>query len=116
MKLRRLSAAIFVLACGLPLAAQAEPAPAGALSLGPAIPVTDLAGERGGNSLTAAQITELSQTASVAGNSVSNSLTGNNLIGHGAFAGSSGIATVIQNSGNNVLIQDAIILNVSLSQ
>ncbi len=38
---------------------------------------------------------------------------GDNLIADGAFANSSGIATVIQNSGNNVVIQDSTIVNVT---
>lgn len=38
---------------------------------------------------------------------------GNNTISDGAFANSSGIATVIQNSGNNVLIQDNTVVNVT---
>jgi hypothetical protein len=40
--------------------------------------------------------------------------TGNNSITEGALAGSSGIPMLIQNSGNNVLIQNATIVNVQL--
>lgn len=45
-------------------------------------------------------------------NQAYNLTTGGNLISEGAFAGSSGFATVIQNSGNNVLIQNSTIVNV----
>lgn len=45
-------------------------------------------------------------------NQAYNLTTGGNLISEGAFAGSSGLATVIQNSGNNVLIQNSTIVNV----
>jgi len=38
--------------------------------------------------------------------------TGGNTIAAGAFANMNGVATVIQNSGNNVLIQNATVLDV----
>jgi hypothetical protein len=50
----------------------------------------------------------------VADNQASNLTTGMNVISEGAFAGSAGLSTVIQNSGNNVLIQNATIVNVQL--
>jgi len=50
----------------------------------------------------------------VTDNQASNLTTGMNVISEGAFAGSSGLPTVIQNSGNNVLIQNATIVNVQL--
>jgi hypothetical protein len=50
----------------------------------------------------------------VADNKASNLTTGMNVISEGAFAGSSGMPTVIQNSGNNVLIQNSTIVNVQL--
>ena len=46
------------------------------------------------------------------GNSAVNSVTGDNVISHGAFANTSGLSTAIQNSGNNVLIQNSTIVNV----
>lgn len=49
-----------------------------------------------------------------AGNSVNNSVTGNNTIASGALMESSGITSVIQNSGNNVLIQNATVVNMSM--
>ncbi|ELL9330601.1 carbon storage regulator [Vibrio fluvialis] len=48
------------------------------------------------------------------GNMVSNSLTGNNILSDGALANSSGINNVIQNSGNNVLIQNSTVVNLTL--
>lgn len=50
----------------------------------------------------------------VADNHASNLSTGMNVISDGAFSGSVGLPTVIQNSGNNVLIQNATIVNVQL--
>lgn len=50
----------------------------------------------------------------VGGNEASNVRTGGNLITAGSFAGASGLATVVQNSGNNVLIQNSTIVNVQV--
>ena len=50
----------------------------------------------------------------VTDNQASNLTTGMNVVSDGAFAGSSGLSTVIQNSGNNVLIQNATIVNVQV--
>ena len=49
----------------------------------------------------------------VSGNSASNIVTGSNSIDTGSFANMSGIPVVIQNTGANVLIQSATIVNVS---
>jgi hypothetical protein len=50
----------------------------------------------------------------VGSNSASNLTTGANTISTGSFAGASGLPVVIQNSGNNVLIQNATIVNVQI--
>lgn len=50
------------------------------------------------------------------GNTAINSVTGDNVISNGAFANSSGLSTAIQNSGNNVLIQNSTIVNVVIEQ
>jgi hypothetical protein len=47
---------------------------------------------------------------------VTDNITGNNIIDGGSFAGSQGFPMVIQNSGNGVLIQNATILNVTIEQ
>ena len=52
----------------------------------------------------------------VSDNQAANLITGGNLVSDGSFAGASGFATVIQNSGNGVLIQNATILNVTIEQ
>ena len=41
-------------------------------------------------------------------------VTGNNGINGNAFAGASGLPIVMQNSGNNVIMQNATILNLTL--
>lgn len=47
-------------------------------------------------------------------NSVVDAITGGNLISEGSLANNAGLSTVIQNSGNNVLIQNALILNIQV--
>ncbi|MDM0016810.1 hypothetical protein [Variovorax saccharolyticus] len=50
-----------------------------------------------------------------AGNSARNVTTGDNTISAGSFANMNGLPTVIQNSGANVLIQNATILNLQMN-
>lgn len=50
----------------------------------------------------------------VSENQASNLTTGSNLITDGSFAGANGLSTVIQNSGNNVLIQNSTIVNLQV--
>ena len=50
----------------------------------------------------------------VADNRAVNVTTGNNAISEGAFANTSGLPMVVQNTGNNVLIQNATIVNVQV--
>ncbi len=47
-------------------------------------------------------------------NSATGTVSGGNIIDGGAFSDSSGLSTIIQNSGNNVLIQSATILNLKI--
>ncbi|PTR33266.1 hypothetical protein C8J98_10323 [Luteibacter sp. OK325] len=42
-------------------------------------------------------------------------LSGNNIVSGSAFGSSAGLPTVIQNSGNNVLIQNATIVNIRMN-
>jgi len=95
-----------------PLASQAkEPrAPAAKLLLAAEpLGASTLADERGGAQLSSANLTGV-----VAGNGAYNTVTGNNTISTGAFANASGLPVVIQNSGNNVLIQNSTIVNVQV--
>jgi hypothetical protein len=69
-----------------------------------------LASQRGGDG--SSNDTQLK--GAVSNNQATNVVTGNNTISDGAFAGAAGISTVIQNSGNNVLIQNATIVNLQL--
>lgn len=55
---------------------------------------------------------DMQLSATVANNSATHVISGNNAIADGAFANMSGLPMVIQNSGSNVLIQNATIINV----
>lgn len=64
---------------------------------------------RGGAELV---VNDMRLHGTVADNAAVNTLSGSNIVSDGAFSSASGLPTVIQNSGNNVLIQNATILNV----
>jgi len=51
-------------------------------------------------------------TGTVSDNSADHVVTGDNIITGGSVAGATGFPTLIQNSGNNVLIQNATVLSV----
>jgi hypothetical protein len=70
-----------------------------------------LGGLRGGTDTT---VNDMRLSGTTAGNSAYNVSTGNNALGSGAFSAMSGIPVVIQNTGANVLIQNAVILNLQL--
>ncbi|WP_299018029.1 carbon storage regulator [uncultured Photobacterium sp.] len=50
----------------------------------------------------------------VAGNGAYNNTTGDNVIDASSFSDSSGVLNVVQNTGNNVLIQNATVVNLTL--
>ena len=90
--------------------ADAPEADAGSALFANAVGAETLATFRGGaqvrNSMTLDGVT--------ADNSARDVTTGTNTIGTGSFANMSGLPIVIQNSGANVLIQNAVILNVQM--
>ncbi|WP_254058567.1 hypothetical protein [Dyella sp. S184] len=55
-------------------------------------------------------------TGAVTGNSATQVVTGANAISADSFSGAAGLSTVIQNTGNNVLIQNGVIVNVQFKQ
>lgn len=93
------------------LAAAQDPASAAAETLFErAVANEYLATQRGG-----AQVMNLMDLdAALHHNSARSNLTGDNTVSSGAFANSSGVVNVVQNSGNNVIIQNATILNLDL--
>lgn len=74
-----------------------------------AVATDKLDGIRGGAEVV---VSDMRLHGTVADNAAINVLSGGNSIADGSFSNASGIPTVIQNTGSNVLIQNATILNV----
>jgi len=74
-----------------------------------AVDSQDLAISRGGAEVT---LSDLKSNGAVHDNQASYLVTGSNFVTDGSFAGAAGFSTVVQNSGNNVLIQNATIINL----
>lgn len=72
----------------------------------------DLAAQRGGSET---HFNQNNANGTVTGNVASQLNTGSNTISESAFSNTNGIPIVIQNSGNNVLIQNSTILNLQLT-
>jgi LysM repeat protein len=90
-----------------PASASVTP-PAKSDPFGVAMNAEQLDGHRGGDALIATN----TLNGRVSDNTANRIVTGQNTITQGSFANASGLPTVIQNSGANVLIQNATILNV----
>ncbi|KFI07983.1 hypothetical protein [Massilia sp. BSC265] len=58
--------------------------------------------------------TEAVLGGTVGNNTAINTVSGNNIIDSGSFANAQGLPMVIQNSGSNVLIQSATVINLRL--
>jgi hypothetical protein len=122
-----LLAATLALAAGARAAAPDSPSPARAQPDQSALPGADaerpasvatapaadqlLETTRGGSERTTINTT---LTGSVDGNTANHVNTGSNLIQQGSFANMAGIPIVVQNTGANVLIQNATTINLQL--
>lgn len=86
------------------------------IMMGDALSEEDLSGERGEGTVLIDDISvnHADLDATSVGNSVVNAVTGDNYIGSTAFNGANGMIGVIQNTGNNVVIQKSTIVNISL--
>jgi hypothetical protein len=103
-------------------AAPDEPAPAERTPAMPAPPADQrlgapaadalLDGARGGTDTTEI---DMHITGSVSGNSATNVSSGANVITNGSFANMAGIPLVVQNTGANVLIQNATVINLRMN-
>lgn len=80
--------------------------------LGHAVSADRLDGYRGGTQDLYQTVNDARLSGTVSDNAAVNVATGSNIVRDGSFANASGIPTVIQNSGANVLIQNATIVNV----
>ena len=76
-----------------------------------AVDTENLAISRGGAEV---NLFDVKSEGLVSNNSASNLSTGSNWVTEGSFAGASGFSTVVQNSGNNVLIQNATVINLQV--
>ena len=84
-------------------------------AFGNALGAEDLEGQRGGADVPAAlPVSTMLTNGAVSDNRAIDVITGSNSIRDGAFANASGLPIVIQNTGANVLIQNATIVNVQL--
>ena len=103
------------LALALPGAVLAQAAPVQIASRTPfddPVAIATLDTQRGG---TQGVSSEMKLSGTTANNSATNVVTGTNAISAGAFANMRGLPVVIQNSGANVLIQNAVILNLQMN-
>lgn len=80
-------------------------------ALGMPVAPEQLASQRGGFDVVQ---NDLQLNGAVANNSAVNVASGHNVITEGSFAHASGFPMVVQNTGSNVLIQNATIINLQL--
>jgi hypothetical protein len=84
-----------------------------ATTLGPPVASDTLAELRGGDDTQILNIIEID--GDVTDNTATNVVTGANNIQNGSFDNASGVLSVVQNTGANVLIQSATIVNVQFT-
>ena len=108
-----LGAALLPLQASAEEAGQAATMRAGEVFGSVAVDSEDLAVSRGGAELDIT-LNDVKTNGAVSNNQASNLTTGSNFVNDGSFAGAAGFSTVVQNSGNNVLIQNATVINVQV--
>ena len=69
---------------------------------------------RGREGFDITNLNNMNVQAILAGNTANNNVTGMNTIDSGAFTNAGGMFSIIQNTGNNVLIQNSTIINVTI--
>lgn len=79
-----------------------------------AVPSEELDNARG-QGVYMTTLNNMNVRATLSGNQAINNVNGDNIIDHGSFAQASGITSVIQNTGNNVIIQDSTIVSVTIA-
>lgn len=98
--------------CSTPASVHAEEALPDTIEFG-GVPLDAnvLDSQRGGSDQ---HLSEIIAVGSVSEVEAHNVVTGYNIVSEGALAGASGMPMFIQNSGNGVLIQNSVILNVEV--
>lgn len=84
------------------------------LSSTEAVSADELEKARGREGFDITAINIMNLQATLTGNAANNNVTGMNIIDHGAFTEASGMFSIIQNSGNNVIIQDSTNITVTI--
>ena len=114
-----LACAVLVMALPVQAMAQTSPGqPAAEIALSSSagfdnpVAMATLESQRGGTQLV---VNDMQLAGTTSGNSATQVVTGTNAISAGAFSNMSGLPVVIQNSGANVLIQNAVILHVQMN-
>jgi hypothetical protein len=112
----RLALASLAFACASGAAFATPPAnePPPPASFGSATPV-DMLEDMTGGSDTTNNINEQTLNGTMTDTEAKHNVSGGNLVSGTAFGNSAGLPTVIQNSGNNVLIQNSTIVNVRMN-
>ncbi len=59
-------------------------------------------------------VNSVDEQAELSRNNATNNVTGNNFITDNAFGGAAGLPVAVQNSGNNVIIQNSFIVNLQM--
>lgn len=89
-----------------------------AAELGQALTPADMGQQTGRQGVAIDELTNTLNSAETSGmvgsNILTNSATGTNIVSDNAFGATNGIATVIQNSGNQNVIQSSFILNLTV--
>jgi hypothetical protein len=79
-----------------------------------AVSLNELDNARGqGGVVNVTQLTNAQLNANLTDNAAVGNVTGNNVIDD-SFSRSTGLFSIIQNTGNNVIIQDSVIVNVTI--
>lgn len=103
-----------VLGLGMSAAYAGSPETMGFTSWSQPVPLAQLDTQRGGADPSPLTFNTVELNAKLFNNSAIGTVSGNNSISDNAFSGASGLPTVIQNSGNNVIIQNGTTLNLTL--
>lgn len=78
------------------------------------VSIDALENARGREGVDITALNNMNVSATLTDNTANNNVTGANIIDTSAFTGASGMFSVIQNTGNNVVIQDSTIVNVTI--
>ncbi len=79
------------------------------------VDMATLDAQRARQGVTSIQLGQIHSRIDLANNHVVNSTTGKNQVAAGAFDNARGISSVIQNSGNNVAIQESMVVNITIN-